>query len=232
MKDSKGKVKKVAKKTLTKNGGIKKKENGEMASSISSIMLEINKEMPIVQRKSSRSSQKTVNYSQDWEQDSAPNSPKSNGHNFETNGLDSSVDIEILSDNSDVDILSDTSSTYDFKIKPKKKGKPNAKASASTSVAKPQQTSDYFMKGDVMWFISIRKGKQERGMKRCQISELQNLPTDEFIFIELRVAIEDTIYPEKAKKFATKCKPVGKISSNIHGTKSNGLIVGHEYLHR
>ena len=83
MKDSKGKVKKVAKKTLTKNGGIKKKENGEMASSISSIMLEINEEMPIVQRKSSRSSQKTVNYSQD----STPNSPKSNGHIYETNGL-------------------------------------------------------------------------------------------------------------------------------------------------
>ena len=227
MKDSKGKVKKITKKTVTKNGGIKKKKNGEMASSISSIMLEINEEMPIVQRKSSRSSQKTVNYSQD----SAPNSPKSNGHNFETNGLDSSVDIEILSDTSDVDILSDTSSIYDFKIKPKKKGKAIAKTSASTSVAKPQQTSDYYMKGDVMWFISIRKGRQERGMKRCQISELQNLPTDEFIFIELRVATEDTSYPEKAKKFATKCIPVGKISSNIHGTKSNGLIVGHEFLH-
>ena len=231
MKDSKGKVKKIAKKTVTKNGGIKKKKNGEMTSSFSSIMLEIDKEMPIVQRKSSRSNQKTVNYSQDWEQDSAPNSPKSNGHNFETNGLDSSVDIEILSDTSDVDTLSDTSSTYDFKIKPKKKCKPIAKTSASTSVAKPQQTSDYFMKGDVMWFISIRKGRQERGMKRCQISELQNLPIDEFIFIELRVATEDTSYPEKAKRFATKCIPVGKISSNIHGTKSNGLIVGHEYLH-
>ena len=227
MKDSKGKVKKIAKKTVTKNGGVKKKRNGEMTSSISSIMLEINKEMPIVERKSSRSSQKTVNYSQD----SAPNSPKSNGHNFETNGLDSSVDIEILSDTSDVDILSDTSSLYDFKIKQKKKGKTIAKTSASTSVVKPQQTSDYFMKGEVMWFISIRKGKQERGMKRCQISELQNLPTDEFIFIELRVATEDTSYPEKAKRFATKCIPVGKISSNIHGSKSNGLIIGHEYLH-
>ena len=227
MKDSKGKVKKIAKKTVTKNGGIKKKKNGEMASSISSIMLEINKEMPIVQRKSSRSSQKTINYSQD----SAPNSPKSNGHDYETNGLDSSVDIEILSDTSDVDILSDTSSTYDFKIKKKKKGKTIAKTSASTSVAKPQQTSDYFMKGEVMWFISIRKGKQERGMKRCQISELQNLPTHEYIFIELRVATEDTSYPEKAKRFATKCIPVGKISSNIHGSKSNGLIIGHEYLH-
>ena len=227
MKDSKGKVKKIAKKTVTKNGGVKKKRNGEMTSSISSIMLEINKEMPIVERKSSRSSQKTVNYSQD----SAPNSPKSNGHNFETNGLDSSVDIETLSDTSDVDILSDTSSAYDFKIKQKKKGKTIAKTSASTSVVKPQQTSDYFMKGEVMWFISIRKGKQERGMKRCQISELQNLPTDEFIFIELRVATEDTSYPEKAKRFATKCIPVGKISSNIHGSKSNGLIVGHEYLH-
>ena len=227
MKDSKGKVKKIAKKTVTKNGGIKKKKNGEMTSSISSIMLEINKEMPIVQRKSSRSSQKTINYSQD----SAPNSPKSNGHDYETNGLDSSVDIEILSDTSDVDILSDTSSTYDFKIKQKKKGKTIAKTSASTSVVKPKQTSDYFMKGEVMWFISIRKGKQERGMKRYQISELQNLPTDEYIFIELRVATEDTTYPEKAKRFATKCIPVGKISSNIHGSKSNGLIVGHEYLH-
>ena len=227
MKDSKGKVKKIAKKTVTKNGGLKKKKNGEMASSFSSIMLEINKKMPIVQRKSSRPSQKTVNYSQD----SAPNSPKSNGHNFERNGLDSSVDIETLSDSSDVDILNDTSSTYDFKIKPKKKGKTIAKTSASTAVVKPQQTSDYFMKGEVMWFISIRKGKQERGMKRCQISELQNLPSDEFIFIELRVATEDTSYPEKAKRFATKCIPVGKISSNIHGSKSNGLIIGHEYLH-
>ena len=41
MKDSKGKVKKIAKKTVTKNGGIKKKKNGEMTSSFSSIMLEI-----------------------------------------------------------------------------------------------------------------------------------------------------------------------------------------------
>jgi hypothetical protein len=67
----------------------------------------------------------------------------------------------------------------------------------------------YFMKGDLMWYVAIKRGLKktspEQGIKGYQQSALSNLPRDQHIIMELRVALDDTRYLEKNKKYQTRC---------------------------
>ena len=66
---------------------------------------------------------------------------------------------------------------------------------SKTQIKSEQLSSEFYMKGDVMWFISIKKDLKENGIKGySRISDLGILPSDEMIFMELRVAIDDTIF--------------------------------------
>jgi hypothetical protein len=66
---------------------------------------------------------------------------------------------------------------------------------SKTPIKSGQLSSEFYMKGDVMWFISIKKVLKENGIKGySRISDLGILPSDEMIFMELRVAIDDTIF--------------------------------------
>ena len=70
-------------------------------------------------------------------------------------------------------------------------------------------SSGYFMKGDVMWYVALKRGLKktapQQGIKGYQQSALSNLPRDQSIIMELRVALDDTCYLEKSKKYQTRC---------------------------
>ena len=65
------------------------------------------------------------------------------------------------------------------------------------------------MKGDVMWYVALKRGLKktapEQGIKGFQHSALSNLPRDQSIIMELRVALDETCYKEKSKKYQTRC---------------------------
>jgi hypothetical protein len=69
--------------------------------------------------------------------------------------------------------------------------------------------STALMKGDVMWYVALKRGLKktapEQGIKGFQQSALSNLPRDQSIIMELRVALDDTCYLEKSKKYQTRC---------------------------
>ena len=65
------------------------------------------------------------------------------------------------------------------------------------------------MKGDLMWYVALRrglkKGAPEQGIKGFEQSALSNLPRNQSIIMELRVALDETSYKEKSKKYQTRC---------------------------
>ena len=60
-----------------------------------------------------------------------------------------------------------------------------------------------------MWYVALKRGLKktapEQGIKGFQQSALSNLPRDQSIIMELRVALDDTCYLEKSKKYQTRC---------------------------
>ena len=105
----------------------------------------------------------------------------------------------------------------------KKRGRPKSSGSKTegenskktlktlTSTYRPagrKQRTAYFMRGDVMWYVA-KKARSDgnlfshHGIKGCQKSELSNLPLDQSIIMELRVALDETCYKERNKKFSS-----------------------------
>ena len=72
-----------------------------------------------------------------------------------------------------------------------------------------KKSPGYFMKGDLMWYVALRrglkKGAPEQGIKGFDQSALSNLPRNQSIIMELRVALDETSYKEKSKKYQTRC---------------------------
>ena len=136
------------------------------------------------------------------------------------------------------DLYVEPSCSYDNSVngnkKPKKKTTKIPKLPKSDLRGKQNTHGGplFFIKGDPVWYIAIKKYPKKdqknsattkaRGIKGSQISDLSNLPPDEYFIIELRVAYEDTTFPGKAKKYMTKCTAFGVDKS---------LSVGHEFLH-
>merc|ERR1712051_879676 len=65
---------------------------------------------------------------------------------------------------------------------------------------KPKSSRSYFMKGDVMWYVALNRDVKifvpKQGIKGFQQSALSNLPPDQSIIMELRVALNETSYKE------------------------------------
>ena len=68
------------------------------------------------------------------------------------------------------------------------------------------------MKGDVVWYVALKRGLKwfvpKLGIKGFQHSALSNLPPDQSIIMELRVALDETCYKEKHKKYMTRCASI------------------------
>ena len=115
----------------------------------------------------------------------------------------------------------------------KKRGRPKSSGSktegkSSKKILKPlssgykppskKQRTAYFMKGDVLWYVALKKDLKKaksngvlfslHGVKGYQKSALSNLPSDQSIIMELRVALEETCYKEKFKKYMTRCTSI------------------------
>ena len=98
---------------------------------------------------------------------------------------------------------------------------------SKTPIKSGQSSLEFYMKGDVMWYISIKKVLREHGIKGySRIIDLGILPSDEIIFMELRVAIDDTIF-SNSEGYATKCLPVGKAGL----VSADQKLIRHEFLH-
>ena len=84
------------------------------------------------------------------------------------------------------------------------------------------------MKGDVMWYVALKRGLKktapEQGIKGFQHSALSNLPRDQSIIMELRVALDETCYKEKSKKYQTRCVSIA--------TSPTGLGISFHTLNR
>ena len=98
---------------------------------------------------------------------------------------------------------------------------------SKTPIKSGQLSSEFYMKGDVMWFISIKKVLKDHGIKGySQIKDLGILPSDEIIHMELRVASDDTIF-SNSEGYVTKCLPVGKAGL----VSADQKLIRHEFLH-
>ena len=98
---------------------------------------------------------------------------------------------------------------------------------SKTPIKSGQFSSEFYMKGDVMWFISIKKVLKDHGIKGySQIRDLGILPSDEIIHMELRVASDDTIF-SNSEGYVTKCLPVGKAGL----VSADQKLIRHEFLH-
>ena len=120
----------------------------------------------------------------------------------------------------------------------------------------PRSIGSYFMKGDIMWYVALKRGppkRSEQGIKGFQQSALSNLPPNQNIIMELRVALDETCYKERNKKYETRCTsiatlPIGneqgndssagqyfnngkKKTKNSKKSMSLGSLTGHEKLH-
>ena len=120
----------------------------------------------------------------------------------------------------------------------------------------PKSIGSYFMKGDIMWYVALKRGppkRSEQGIKGFQQSALSNLPPNQNIIMELRVALDETCYKERNKKYETRCTsiatlPIGNEQGNDSSagqyfnngkkkTKNSkksmllGSLTGHEKLH-
>ena len=80
-----------------------------------------------------------------------------------------------------------------------------------------KKSPGYFMKGDLMWYVALRrglkKGAPEQGIKGFEHSALSNLPRNQSIIMELRVALDETSYKEKSKKYQTRCVSIASSPS-------------------
>ena len=86
----------------------------------------------------------------------------------------------------------------------------------------PRKEQHFFCEGDVIWYAQIRMNhggkKKQRSVK---IDHDIQLEPNEELFVHLRVAMENTSYLTKNKKYQTKCAIIG---SKI------GKVIGHESL--
>ena len=98
---------------------------------------------------------------------------------------------------------------------------------SKTPIKSGKLSSEFYMKGEVMWFISIKKVLKDHGIKGySQIKDLGILPSDEIIHMELRVASDDTIF-SNSEGYVTKCLPVGKAGL----VSADQKLIRHEFLH-
>ena len=134
---------------------------------------------------------------------------------------DGDISIEYYK-NEDSDDVSDSYEEEEYsynkqlKIKNNKRGRPKSSGSKpecqipkkKLKKLESENLSGYFMKGDLMWYVALKRGLKktspEQGIKGYQESALTNLPQDQHIIMELRVALGDTRYLEKNKKYQTR----------------------------
>ena len=181
--------------------------------------------------------------------------------------------IKYFKDESDSDLSEGISGKKQrLKNEAKKRGKPKTSGSTEGENLKTSlsgyrgpgcnQCSAYFMKGDVMWYVAIKRGLKKSlpklGIKGFQQCILSNLPPDQSIIMELRVALDETCF--KNKKYTTRCasiatSPIGneqdsdndssdveyfrngkkkclkKKTKKIQKPMTLGSLTGHEMLH-
>ena len=125
----------------------------------------------------------------------------------------------------------------------------NGKNCEKEAKKKPKSKGSYFMKGDIMWFVVLKRSQPKwgvQGIKGFQQSALSNLPPNQNIIMELRVALDETCYKERNKRYETRCTsiatlPIGNEQDNDSSavqcfnngkkkTKKSSLT-GHERLH-
>ena len=66
-------------------------------------------------------------------------------------------------------------------------------------------------------FLATTSGKHDCGVKKLTLETV----ADSQILMDLRIAVEETCYPFKAKKYLTKCVSVGK--NETEGKNSCGF---------
>ena len=168
--------------------------------------------------------------------------------------MDSDVSIDYY-ESEDSDVVSDSfdeeeyspSHNKQLKNKTNKRGRPKSSGSKTEGEipkkklktlasgirsgyrgAGKKGSSGYFMKGDVMWYVALKRGLKktapEQGIKGFQHSALSNLPRDQSIVMELRVALDETCYKEKSKKYQTRCVSIA--------TSPTGLGISFHTLNR
>ena len=127
---------------------------------------------------------------------------------------DGDISIEYYK-NEDSDDVSDSYEEEEYSYNKQLKIKNNKRERPKSSGSKPEcqipkkklkkleseNLSGYFMKGDLLWYVALKRGLKktspEQGIKGYQESALTNLPQDQHIIMELRVALGDTRYLEK-----------------------------------